>query len=327
MSATSRPEITVPLRNAHHLHSLSRTLRDLRPILDLKEPSVVHLDLSELTFIGPACLALMVATMRRGRGTGMIFSGSITYPNSVPVTTYLHRMDVFRVLFEKEPTDVEDNVERHEAVGLKECEHFSSAKGGRRVANGLAKAIQEKVETDVVTANSLDVCLIELTENVYFHADSPIGGFAAAQTFKNSQEIEIAIVDLGVGIANSLAANPEHAQEAADDISAINAAIRPLVTATPERNSGYGLALTRLLLELNDGRLIVWSGEGKVQLGEKASEKRVDRLPGTVVALRLHTDRPFDIATAYERLNQAIEEIEGPPNDDVRTLGQKNAAS
>lgn len=325
--AKTRPEITVKLRNAHHLHSLSRTLTDLRPVLDLEKPTVVHLDLSELTFIGPACLALMVAAMRRGRATGMIFSGSITYPDSVAATTYLHRMDAFRVLFEKEPIDVEDNVERHAATGLKECEHFSSAEGGRRVAGGLAKAIQEQVETDAVTANSLDVCLIELTENVHFHAAATTGGFAAAQTFKNSQEIEIAIVDLGVGIASSLAANPAHAEEAADDISAIHAAIRPLVTATPERNSGYGLALTRLLLELNDGRLIVWSGEGKVQMGEKALERRVDYLPGTVVALRLHTDRPFDIATAYERLNQAIEEIEGPSDDDVRTLRRKDATS
>ena len=260
--------------------------------------------------------------MRRGRETGMIFAGSITYPNSVAARTYLHRMDAFRVLFEKEPVEVEDDVERHESVGLKECEHFASAAGGRRVAQGLARAIQQKVETDAVTANSLDVCLIELTENVYFHAKTSSGGFAAAQTFKNSQEIEIAIVDLGVGIAASLSANPEHAEEAADDISAINAAIRPLVTATPERNSGYGLALTRLLLELNDGRLIVWSGEGKVQFGESSFAKRVDHLPGTVVALRLHTDRPFDIATAYKSLNRAIEEIEGPSDDDVRTLRQ-----
>lgn len=252
----------------------------------------------------------------------MFFSGTITYPDSVAARTYLHRMDAFRVLFEKEPVEIEDDVERHETGGLKECEHFASADGGRRVAKGLAKAIEEKVETDAVTANSLDVCLIELTENVYFHAGTPTGGFAAAQTFKNSQEIEIAIVDLGVGIAKSLSANPEHAQDATDDISAINTAIRPLVTATPDRNSGYGLALTRLLLELNDGRLIVWSGEGKVQLGEKSYEKKVDDLPGTLVALRLHTDRPFDIATAYERLSQAIQDIEGPVDDDVRTLRQ-----
>ncbi|HEX6781775.1 MAG TPA: hypothetical protein VF125_07060 [Solirubrobacterales bacterium] len=319
---TAMPEITVCLRQAHHLHSLSRTLRDLRPILDLQEATQVTLDLTELTFIGPACLAFLVAVVRNGRESGMMADGSmIVWPASVPARTYLHRMDAIRVLFEHEANDPPDPVVRHEASGLKECEHFSSEKGGRRVAAALSKAIQDEVDTDRATEAALDVCLTELAENVYFHAEAEAGGFAAAQRFKNTQEIEIAIVDLGRGIAASLAGNPEYAQEAKDDISAIKAAIRPLVTSTPERNSGYGLALTRFLLEMNDGRLIVWSGKGKVQFGEKHAEKRVDEMPGTVVALRLHTDRPFDISTAYRRLNEAIEEIEGAfDHDDVRPL-------
>jgi anti-sigma regulatory factor (Ser/Thr protein kinase) len=322
MAKAALPKITVSLRHAHHLHSLSRTLRDLRPILDLDEPTVVTLDLTELTFIGPACLAFMVAALRNGRENGWIADGSrIIHPNSVAARTYLHRMDALRVVFEHEPMEVFDPVVRHEASGLKECEHFSSEAGGRQVAAALSKAIQDEVDTDRATEAALDVCLIELAENVYFHADAPVGGFAAAQRFKNTQEIEIAIVDLGRGIAASLAANPDHAEEARDDISAINAAIRPLVTSTPERNSGYGLALTRFLLEMNDGRLIVWSGEGRVQFGERHIEKRVPEMPGTVVALRLHTDRPFDITTAYKRLNEAIEEIEGAfDHEDVRTL-------
>jgi anti-sigma regulatory factor (Ser/Thr protein kinase) len=312
--------MTVEIKDAHHLHSLSKTLRVLRPVIDLERPTVVNFDLSELTFIGPACLAFLVAVIRRGRETKMIYSGQIRYPHSVPARTYLKRMDAIQVLFEKEPVEVEEDVARHPARGLKECEHFASADGSRRVARALAQAVQDKVQTDDVTRASLDVCLTELTENVFFHAATEHGGFAAAQTFRNSQEIEIAIVDLGVGISASLAKNPDHADEFTDDISAIHTAIRPLVTSTPDRNSGYGLALTRLLLEINDGRLIVWSGNGKVEFGEKPADKRVEQLPGTVVVLRLHTDRPFDLATAYKRLNIAIEEIEGPPDDDVRPL-------
>ena len=263
--ATELPEITVELTHGHHLHSLSRTLSALRPILDLEQPSVVHLDLTRLTFIGPACMALMVATVRQAREMGLLQRGSVTYPASVRVSAYLKRMDVMQVLFEREDVELQDEVERGEVEGLKECEHFSSDIGCARVAKGLADAIQEAVKTDSVTSHSLQVCLNELTENVYFHAGTEVGGFAAAQAFKDSQEIELAIVDLGVGIAASLSANPEFADEAHDDLSAIHTAIRPTVTATPERNSGYGLALTRLLLEINDGRLIVWSGEGKVE--------------------------------------------------------------
>lgn len=327
MAEKTLPSLTVELSAAYHLHSIRRMVRSLKPIYDLKKPTVVTLDLAGLTFIGPASLAYMIAVMRRGRESGVVANGSmVLHPRSIAVMTYLHRMDALQVLFEKEPNEIPDPVVRHDASGLKECEHFSSEDGGRRVAGALAKAVQEEVATDKLTAAALDICLTELAENVYFHADTSHGGFAAAQTFKNSKEIEVAIVDLGIGIAASLGENPDHASEAADDITAIKAAVRPLVTATPERNSGYGLALTRFLLEINDGRLIVWSRKGMVQFGEKHVEKRIEDLPGTIVALRLHTDRPFDIARAYERLNSAIEEIEGPPDDDVRTL-RPNATS
>jgi anti-anti-sigma regulatory factor/anti-sigma regulatory factor (Ser/Thr protein kinase) len=326
MAKAQLPTIAVRLTAGYHLHSVRRAVKHLRPILDLNEPTIVHLDLSEVTFVSPASLALLVATMRRGRENGTIADASyIVRPASEPVSNYLHRMDFLKVLFEKEPVAVADPVTKHEASGLKECEHFFSEKGGRDVATGLSKALQEKVETDPVASASLKLCLIELTENVHFHAASPHGGFAAAQTFKNSKEIEVAIVDLGIGIASSLRKNPEHAHEAESDTEAINAAIRPLVTATPDRNSGYGLAFTRFLLEMNSGRLIVWSGEGWVQFGENAVEKTVESLPGTLVVLRLHTDRPFDYERAYNQLNAAIEEIEGPSDDDVRVL--KNAPS
>jgi anti-anti-sigma regulatory factor len=87
MAKKALPELSVSLRNAHHQHSLSRTLKDLKPILDLETPTSVTIDLSELTFVSPAPLALMVATIRRGRETGMIFNGSIVYPNSVAART------------------------------------------------------------------------------------------------------------------------------------------------------------------------------------------------------------------------------------------------
>lgn len=321
--AEELPELTVRLHAGYHLHTVHRIVRDLKPIYELSEPTVVTLDLRGLTFIGPACLAYMVAVMRRGRETKMIADGSlITHPESVGVRTYIFRMDALRVLFEREPSEVADPVTRRAATGLKECEHFETEEGGRNVAAALAAAMQEVVETDDVAAASLRLALIEVTENVHFHADAPFGGFAAAQTFKNGQEIEVAVVDLGVGIAESLRQNPDYAQEAADDISAIKTAIRPLVTATPERNSGYGLAFTRFLLEANDGRLIVWSGGGWLQFGEKYVEKEMDAMPGTLVVLRLHTDRPFDFKQAYAQLTAAIIDKGGPLDDDVRPLGR-----
>jgi hypothetical protein len=77
------------------------------------------------------------------------------------------------------------------------------------------------------------VCLDELAENVVFHADTDLGGFAAAQGWNRRPEMEVGIVDLGRGIRESLTTNPEYA-DIVDDVTAIDAALQPMVTSTPE---------------------------------------------------------------------------------------------
>lgn len=301
--------VRVRLEGPYYLHTLKKLLKELQPLFNLSEAQTVRVDLSGLTFMGPAALALTLATLSKLRAEGLMAQGSvITAPRSPAMFTYLYRMDFLRVLFED--AAVEDPVERHASTGLRECRHFITEEECLAAAKSLAEALEEKVAPDEMAKNSLYVCLSELAENVFFHAATPHGGFAAAQPF--AKEIEVAIVDLGVGIATSLAQNPEYADEVTDDLTAIKAAVRPTVTATPGRNSGYGLAFTRFLLDINKGRLIVRSGHGYLQEGASRVE-RIDEypLPGTLVALRLRTDRPFDSAKAWDLLTKAIEEILG----------------
>jgi len=303
--------VTVRLAGPYYLHTIKRLIRELQPLFGLAEPRVVRVDMRDLTFMGPAALALTLATLSKLRSEGLLEAGSaISPPKSSGMFTYLHRMDFMRVLFEGQ--EMHDPVARHESVGLRECRHFVTEDECLRAARELAEAVEEMVSPDLAAKNSLYVCLSELAENVFFHAATPHGGFAAAQPFSGSKEIEVAIVDLGVGIAASLAQNPDYRDQTEDDLAAIKAALRPTVTATPQRNSGYGLAFTRFLLEQNGGRLVVRSGAGYLQEGAQHIERIVDySLPGTLVALRLRTDRPFDSTKAWDLLTKAIEQIVG----------------
>ena len=187
----------------------------------------------------------------------------------------------------------------------------------REVARDLLDAIEEAVATSPAAHTSLDLALSELTENVGYHANTQIGGFAAVQYLRHSDEIEIAIADLGDGIAASLRRNEHLAAAATDDVAAIRTALTAAVTSTPWRNSGYGLTFTMFLLAINEGRLLVRSGRGHVLRGVSNSDRIVDtNLPGTLVGLRLRTDRPFDFKGAYDLLDEAIEAIK---NGDANT--------
>ena len=82
------------------------------------------------------------------------------------------------------------------------------------------------------------------------------------------------------------------------------------VSSTPDRNSGFGLFVTTLLLRYNGGELLVRSGRGAVFRGSRQAEVRRDvALPGTLVALRVRTDRKLDINEAYRGLDRAIKEL------------------
>jgi hypothetical protein len=103
-----------------------------------------------------------------------------------------------------------------------------------------------RVESTLVLGSSATVCHNSaLHEGLQgppvdrlIRQNAPLGGVAAAQALPHSQEVELAIVDLGVGICASLSKNPEY--QSHHDLAAIRLALVPTVTATPERNSGYG---------------------------------------------------------------------------------------
>lgn len=191
-------------------------------------------------------------------------------------------------------------------------EHFIDDSKLRDVTRSILDTIDSKADLDAAARYGLDTCLSEMLENVIFHADAANGGVTAVQAFA-SGELEVAIVDLGVGIPASLALNPDYADLATrDDLTAVQTAMVPNVTSTPWRNAGWGLAFTELLLGLNGGRLLVRSGAGHVMRGAKI----VDRLdtdqpqPGTLVAMRIKTDRPLDYSRAWDLLAEVADSVD-----------------
>jgi len=306
----SNDTVRVHLRGSYDFERLERAVRDLQPLLQLDYPARIHLDLGGLVFIGPTAIALLEAALRRLEDEGLLVSGGlIVEPTSRLTAQYLRRMDFFRGL--ASVGDVPESFERRKPVGFRPCQEFTGEDDYWVVARDLTDALAERCQMDTLAKAAIRVCLDELAENVVQHADSPLGGFAAAQGMPKRHRFEIGIVDLGVGIRRSLSKNPRYA-DIKDDVIAIETALRPRVTSTPERNSGIGLSVTKLLLRDNGGSLLVRSGTGLVVGGaEDRAESTAVGLTGTLVAVRARTDRPLDLRAVYRRL---------PVEDDDETV-------
>lgn len=300
------PTLQITLAGGYWLHTYKRLLRDLQRLLELDAPAVITVDMRKLTFMGPAALATTVAVLMKVRDSGFALDGGkILEPRADGIRRYLHRMDFFRVLFHD--PDRPDPSHRGEPPGMLECQHFIRDDQLRAVTKGIIEAVEKKTNLDDGARYAVDTCLSELFENVIFHAYTPHGGVAAVQAFK--RELELAIVDLGVGIPVSLARNPDYAERARrDDLTAIQTALVPNVTSTPERNRGWGLAFTELLLQLNGGRLIVRSHAGYVQRGAKTADRlEAMSLPGTLIAMRIRVDQPLDYSRAWDLLGEVAD--------------------
>lgn len=295
------PDCVVTLRGGYDLDQLERAIRDLQPLFIVNEPVQIRLDLSGAVFIGATTVALIEAALRRIEDLGFAApGGTIALPRNPLTRMYLHRMDLFRGL--ETVGELEEEFERRDPVGFRPCQQFRTDAEFFAVSKELAEAMSERCKTDQEAKFAIQVCLNELTENVLHHAYTDLGGFAVCQGTPKRKRFEVAIVDLGVGIRRSLSKNPKYA-DIGDDVTAIETALEPRVTATPERNSGIGLSITKLLLRDNGGDLIVRSGLGRVVggAGQQAENMQVE-LPGTVVVMRANTDRPLDIGKIYEEL-------------------------
>jgi hypothetical protein len=287
-------------------------VQTVQPLLAIDTPHVIHVDLQRLVFFGPTSLALLLAGLRRARDLGLNAKGSvIARPTAAGTGRYLERMNLLRVLVGERP----EGFKRHDPVGFRPCQHFSGQHDYFLVASDLTDALREGCRVEGTAGSAVRVCLDEVCENVVDHADTELGGYAAAQGWPRARvpEFEIGIVDLGVGIRRSLTQNPKWAH-IDTDAAAIEAALQPRVTATPERNSGIGLFLTSLLLAFNGGQLVVRSGAGAVTRSAKRTvETRPASLPGTLVALRARMDRPLDVASIYAMIDKLDEHRPGVP--------------
>lgn len=133
----------------------------------------------------------------------------------------------------------------------------------------------------------------EVVDNIVLHAQSLVPGVVCAQYYEASSRLEIAVVDLGRGLAASLS----ETREVADDLEALRLAVTKGVTRDAGVGQGNGLAGTLEIARTNGGTLQLFSGEGLLQqVGTTQSVASGPHLGGTGIVLDLDTLQPVNLA-------------------------------
>lgn len=159
----------------------------------------------------------------------------------------------------------------------------------------------------------------ELMRNVVEHSQASKFGICA-QYWPTKNKVEVAILDQGIGLRESLRNNPH--LDASTDKRAINYALMPAVSGKafkgarkkqrgPWANSGFGLYMTSRICR-NGGSFFVVSGDTGMLLTKKEEAKRYYECAfgGTAIRMVVRTNQLAELKDALETYRNEGYEIQ-----------------
>jgi hypothetical protein len=147
------------------------------------------------------------------------------------------------------------------------------------------------------------LALDELFQNASMHSETKFGVYCCGQFFPQSERLLFDLADMGIGFQANISKKtgvqltPEDAIEWG--LTGAN------TTRTLDVPGGLGLKLIREFVELNEGELIIISGQGYCSLTKGNLRKRslATSFPGTVISLRINTADAKSYRLASEERN------------------------
>ena len=195
-------------------------------------------------------------------------------------------------------------------------EYLDVHEGIERRSQGLARMLVHENVPDVI--ETLGYCLREMIRNSLEHARVD-GVWYCAQYWPTRDLVELALLDQGIGIRESLARNP-HLNLATDE-AALRQAVMPGVSGVAFkgakkqrndewRNSGYGLYMTSQLAGM-DGEFFIASGNGGLEFSQGKVASVPFNFQGTAVSIRIKPSKVARLRDTLAKLRQQAANISG----------------
>lgn len=213
-------------------------------------------------------------------------------PNNRHVHRYLERVDFYEHL----PPNVRLNQprprvrRRDQQDQLIELTRIGSTDDVEGLMDRVSKVAKRQVGPGHL-AMAFATAIGAATENVVDHAKSSIGALVAAQRYE-ATGLELAVVDLGLGIPTTLGENPSYAD--LTDLEAIERALEDGVSSVQEEGRGTGLwELVETVGKAKASTLGIGSGRGDLRLSWRNGGRTRNaatpghEIPGTWISIRL----------------------------------------
>jgi len=153
-------------------------------------------------------------------------------------------------------------------------------------------------------SNDFGTVISELLDNCYRHAQKSEGlfGLACVQAWQRGNKGQLCIADTGIGIRNALSLNTDYSGRLKRENACEMAVEYGVSGKLGKGHSGYGLALTKGVIELNRGNMLLISGNECFQskAGVSSAFALKSSWNGTLIILEWNLDQPLYSRPVYE---------------------------
>lgn len=277
---------------------------------------MLHLNLPN----SPEKIAALLASWRHGVDIGQTWS--LCFPSKIFISPQLlamltswglemHRRGVsFSVIGDAETCRYLDRMGFQESIGAQALGVNKNVEAGRfiplflidssasqtRAVDTLCEIVLRQFENARTLLPSFEWAVNEITDNIFIHSQSATPGVVSAQYYQSRHELEIAVVDQGLGLLGTLGSS----RNAADERDAIKLALTRGLTRDPSVGQGNGLAGTELIMKRNAGSLRLWSCGTMVQINEKGRRfSEVPNVNGVGLVLTFDVRHPIDLSETW----------------------------
>jgi len=167
----------------------------------------ITVDFSEVDFIEISALTLLSAFLLGAKKIKLFKRGNLISSRDKNVETYIKRMNFYKIL----DVNAEEDFMRWNGTGrFQEIIQITKENEVQDVVENLRKILEKQSKLPKSFIKIMEYSLSEVLENVFHHADSPIGGLVSAQTYSAIGKVQFAIVDFGKGIPKTLRTIPKY---------------------------------------------------------------------------------------------------------------------
>ena len=180
-------------------------------------------------------------------------------------------------------------------------------------------SIFDEFSGHVEDSNPFKTLLSELGENVLAHSEAVSPGYACARVLESSTKTnaEICICDSGIGMRESFlqGTNDTVIERIRKGANPLEIAVEGLNSSKPrarqgswESYYGFGLLITRRLVEENRGLMVILSGDQELVINHYGMETNTvsQAYPGTFVGIVLDLDNPLPLDEIYQEASNKL---------------------